>query len=224
MIAGRPEEVLRAMPSAELLAAFAVATVIFAYMPGPAMLYTAAQTLARGRRAGLMAALGIHAGGYVHVLSAAAGLSAVFHAVPAAYVALKTVGAVYLAWLGLQVIRSRAAGEAAHAQPVVAMKTGRRAFAESVVVEVLNPKAALFFLAFLPQFVDPGAGLPVWAQFIVLGTIVNLTFSSADLVCVLLAGAVVQRLGRSRRAGRAVRWLGGSALIGLGANLALQRG
>ncbi|MBK0400253.1 LysE family translocator [Limibaculum sp. M0105] len=211
------------MPSAELLVAFALATLVFAYMPGPAMLYTAAQTLARGRRAGLMAALGIHAGGYVHVLAAAAGLSAIFHAVPVAYVVLKTAGAIYLAWLGFRVIRTHVAGEAAHAVPQVAVKTGRRAFLESVTVEVLNPKAALFFLAFLPQFVDPAAALPVWAQFVVLGTIVNLTFSSADLVCVMLAGAVTQRLSRSHRAERAARWVGGSLLIGLGANLALQR-
>ncbi|MCL5775934.1 LysE family translocator [Limibaculum sp. FT325] len=211
------------MPSADLLAAFAVATLIFAYMPGPAMLYTAAQTLARGRRAGLMAALGIHAGGYFHVVAAAAGLSAVFHAVPAAYVALKTAGAIYLAWLGVQIIRSRMAGEGAHSQPVVAVRTGRRAFVESVTVEVLNPKAALFFLAFLPQFVDPAASLPVWAQLVVLGTVVNLTFTSADLVCVWLAGAVSEGLRRSRRAERVARWVGGTVLIGLGANLVVQR-
>ncbi|MDT8343193.1 MAG: LysE family translocator [Thermohalobaculum sp.] len=211
------------MPALDLLAAFAVATLIFAYMPGPAMLYTAAQTLARGRRAGLMAALGIHAGGYVHVLSAAAGLSALLHAVPVAFVVLRTVGALYLAWLGVQIIRSRMTGEAAHGLPQVAARTGRRAFAESVAVEVLNPKAALFFLAFLPQFVDPAAGLPVWAQFVVLGTIVNLTFTSADLVCVFLAGAVSEGLRRSRRAERVARWVGGSVLIGLGANLAVQR-
>ena len=209
------------MPSTELLLAFLAATAVFAYMPGPAMLYAAAQTVSRGRWAGLTASLGIHLGGYVHVVAAAAGLSVLFHAVPVLYTVVKLVGAAYLVWLGIGLIRQ--AGGPAGALPTTDAGSGRRAFLQSVAVEVLNPKTALFFLAFLPQFTNPSAALPIWAQLLVLGTIVNVMFSSADLICVALAGAVVERLRRSSRMQRAVRCAGGAVLIGLGANLALQR-
>lgn len=210
------------MPSTELLIAFFSATAVFAYMPGPAMLYAAGQTLARGRTSGLLAAAGIHLGGYVHVAAAAAGLTVLFTAVPALYLAIKLAGAGYLVWLGLGLIRQ--AGEGSAQAVRVPVKTGRRAFLESITVEVLNPKTAIFFFAFLPQFVDPAASLPVWAQFLVLGTLVNLIFSSADLICVAAAGAI---LGRLRRSGSAQRWMkraGGTLLMGLGVHLALQRG
>ncbi|AYD00093.1 LysE family translocator [Neorhizobium sp. NCHU2750] len=209
------------MPSFELLIAFFVTTALFAYIPGPAMLYAAAQTLARGRRGGLMAALGIHLGCYVHVIAAAAGLSVLFHAVPPLYLAVKLVGAVYLIWLGISLFRARAAGDTT--QPVVGPSSARRAFLQSITVEVLNPKTAIFFMAFLPQFVDASAAFPVWLQLAILGAIVNLVFSSADLVCVLMAGAVVERLKRSGRAQKLVQRAGGAVLIGLGTHLALQR-
>ena len=210
------------MPSTELLIAFFVTTAIFAYIPGPAMLYAAAQTIARGRWSGLMATLGIHLGCYVHVMAAAAGLSVLFHAVPVLYLVVKLAGAAYLVWLGISMLRAKAEGGHA-ALPALAAKSGRRAFLESITVEVLNPKTALFFLAFLPQFIDASAGLPVWAQFLILGTIVNLIFSSADLVCVMLAGVLVARLKRSSGAQRLMRRAGGTLLVGLGAHLALQR-
>ena len=209
------------MPATEILVAFCVATAIFAYMPGPAMLYTTAQTIARGRMAGLMAALGIHLGGYVHVIAAAFGLSALFHAVPVLYVAIKLAGAAYLIWLGLGIVW-RAGGEEDE-MPEVKRKSAKRAFLESVAVEVLNPKTAVFFLAFLPQFVDAGAAFPLWVQFLVLGTIVNLMFSSADLFCVGLAGAVIERLRRSGTMKRVVQRLGGAILVGLGVHVAFQR-
>lgn len=204
------------MPGFDTLLTFFVSTLLFAYMPGPALLYTAAQTLARGRAAGLMAALGIHLGGYAHVAAASAGLSALFLAVPSLYLALKLAEAAYLIWLGWRMLKSRADG----ALPEIPRKSARRAFVESVTVELLNPKTALFFLAFLPQFVDPAAALPVWLQFLILGTLINLTFSSADVVCVLLAGAVTRRLGHG---GGLARRAGGGLLIGLGAHLALQQ-
>lgn len=209
------------MPSTEILIAFAAAAMVFAWMPGPAMLYTAAHTVARGRRAGLMATLGIHLGGYVHVVAAAAGLSALFHAVPALYAAVKLAGAAYLVWLGLGMILG--ATRRRNAVPEIAGRTGRRAFLESIAVEVLNPKTAVFFIAFLPQFTDAGAAWPIWVQLLALGTVVNLMFSSADLVCVVLAGTVVERFRRSGAAERIARATGGSIIVGLGAHLALQR-
>lgn len=209
------------MPSIELLIAFIATTAVFAYIPGPAMLYAAAQTIARGRWSGLMAALGIHIGGYAHVLAAAAGLSILFHAVPALYLIVKFAGAAYLVWLGIALFRAKVEGDAAIAG--IEPKSGRRAFFESVTVEVLNPKTAIFFVAFLPQFVDSAAAFPVWLQLAILGTIVNLVFTSADLVCVFLAGAVMARLRRSGSAQRLMQRAGGTLLIGLGAHLALQK-
>ncbi|WLR91227.1 LysE family translocator [Shinella zoogloeoides] len=210
------------MPPFEMMLAFFVTTAVFAYMPGPAMLYAAAQTIARGRRSGLMASLGIHLGGYAHVLAAAAGLTALFHAVPALYLAVKLLGALYLIWLGIAMFRAKAEAPAL-ASGEQARKSGRRAFVESVSVEVLNPKTAIFFLAFLPQFVDPSAALPVWAQLLVLGTVVNLMFTSADIVCVLLAGAIATRLKGSARVQKTMQRVGGTILVGLGLNLAFQK-
>jgi threonine/homoserine/homoserine lactone efflux protein len=209
------------MPSSELFLAFLVTTALFAFIPGPAMLYAAAQTLARGRRSGLMASLGIHLGGYMHVTAAAAGLSVLFHAVPLLYMAVKFVGVAYLIWLGISLFRAKARGDAD--MPDIELKTGRRAFFESVAIEVLNPKTALFFLAFLPQFVDASAAFPVWFQLLLLGTIVNLVFSFADILCVMLAGVLAERLSRSGPAQRLMQRAGGAVIVGLGVHLALQR-
>src|SRR3990170_9010872 len=96
------------MPSLEILLTFLATTAIFAFIPGPAMLYAAAQTLAGGRWSGIMASLGLHVGGYVHVVAAAAGLSLIFHAVPVLYMAMKLFGAAYLVWLGISLFRSKA--------------------------------------------------------------------------------------------------------------------
>ncbi len=208
------------MPTWDLLLAFLAATAVFATMPGPAMIYTSAQTLARGRRAGLFAALGIHIGGYAHVAAAALGLAALLRHVPEAYLALKLAGALYLIWLGIGMLRAGPQAQTAGAKPA---KTARRAFLESVAVEVLNPKTALFYLAFLPQFVEPDAALPPAVQLLILGTVVNLAFSSADLVCVVLASSLMARLRRGGAALRLARIAGGTLIMGLGARLALLR-
>jgi len=209
------------MPSLDYLIPFALATVLFAYMPGPALLYTVAQTLASGRRGGFFAALGIHVGCYVHVIAAALGLSAFLVHVPEAHLAVKTAGALYLIWLGIGVIRSK--GADVHALPEVARRNRTKSFLQSMLVEILNPKAALFFIAFLPQFVDPTAGLPLWAQFLILGTIVNFAFSSADILAVFSTSYILARLKGSSGAQRMVRWVGGTLLVGLGVKLALSR-
>jgi threonine/homoserine/homoserine lactone efflux protein len=141
--------------------------------------------------------------------------------VPVLYTLVKLAGAAYLVWLGIRLIRR--AGEASLAPLPARAGSGRPGFLESVAVEVLNPKTALFFLAFLPQFTEASAVLPIWTQLLLLGTIVNLMFSSADLICVLLAGAALERLRRSSRAQRIARRAGGALLIGLGVNLALHR-
>jgi len=208
------------MPAIDYLLPFIAATAVFAYMPGPAMLYTAAQTLARGRAAGFMAALGIHIGGYVHVLAATLGLSAALRYVPELYLAVKLAGAAYLVWLGIRIMLQK---RETAALPQIGAKSAKRALIESMIVEVLNPKVAMFFIAFLPQFVDPAAALPIWAQFLILGTIVNLAFSSADIMVVVLASQIVRRARSSGLGERIARLLGGTLLIGLGARMALAR-
>jgi threonine/homoserine/homoserine lactone efflux protein len=209
------------MPSVEVLLSFVIATAVFAFMPGPAMIYVAAQTMARGRRAGWMATLGVSLGGMAHVIAAAAGLSALFVWVPQLYAVLKIVGALYLIWLGVSIIRSRMeAVDIAAIQP----KSARRAFIDSMIVEVLNPKTAIFFIAFLPQFVDLGAALPVWAQFLILGLVVNLFFALGDVAAVLGSSFILTRVGASPTAQNLTRWIGGSLLVGLGVKLATDRG
>jgi threonine/homoserine/homoserine lactone efflux protein len=185
------------------------------------MLYAAAQTMAGGRRSGLMSALGIHVGCYVHIAAAAAGLSALFHAIPLIYLAVKTAGAIYLIWLGISLFRAKPASEG-DISGVVA-KSGRRAFLESIVVEVLNPKTAIFFFAFLPQFVDASAAFPLWLQLAILGIAINVLFSAAEIVFVCLAELVIKRVKRSSRVQRTVQRIGGVILVGLGVRLALQK-
>lgn len=212
------------MPPIDLLIPFFITTALFAYIPGPAMLYAAAQTLSRGRGAGLMATLGIHLGCYVHVIAAAAGLSILFHVVPLLYVVVKLSGAAYLIWLGISMFRTRRSDPAsAGAMQATSVKSGRRAFGQSIFVEILNPKTALFFLAFLPQFIDPSAAFPVALQFVILGTVVNLIFTSADIVCVMLAGVLMNRLSQSDTAQRIMQRAGGVILVGLGTHLAFQK-
>lgn len=207
------------MPGFDHLAPFLIATLLFAAFPGPALLYTAARTMAGGRRAGLMAALGIHIGCYAHVIAATLGLSAMLAGAPDVFFAIKMAGAAYLCWLGLSMLLSR--GDAS--MPTVRQRSPRRAFMDSIVVELLNPKVALFFVAFLPQFVDPSAAWPVWAQFLALGLFVNLSFSSADVVTVFLTEKVVAAVRRTGAGERIARWAAGSALIGLGVHLAREK-
>jgi threonine/homoserine/homoserine lactone efflux protein len=210
------------MPTSDILLAFLLAAGIFAYMPGPALLYAAAQTIARGRKAGFLAALGLHVGGYVHVIAAAFGLAIVFKLVPSLYLILKFVGASYLVWLGLRMIFQKPQLVSTHEATIT--KTPRRVFWESVSVEVLNPKTALFFLAFLPQFTDPGAAFPIWLQLLILGTVVNIMFSSADIVCVMLSDRISTLMKASAKASRWTARLGGSILVALGLNIVLRRG
>lgn len=209
------------MPPLDTLAAFLVATLLFAAMPGPAILYAAARTLAQGRAAGLRAAFGIAIGGLVHVAAAALGLSALFHAVPPLYAAVKLAGAAYLVWLGIGMLRARVAADPA--LPAAVAQTAARAFRQSILVEVLNPKTALFFLAFLPQFVDPAATLPVPVQFVILGTTVTAIFGAADLIAVFFAAAVASRVAASGRAALWANRAGGTLLVGLGLRLAADR-
>lgn len=202
------------MPSLEHWFSFALATAIFAFMPGPAILYMTAQTLAHGRNAGLLAALGIHIGCYVHIAAATLGLAALLHHAPLLYGAIKLSGAIYLVWLGATMLL----GVGKHAAHAEAAKPG--VLRDSIVVEILNPKTALFFVTFLPQFVDPAASMPISLQFLMFGLFVNLALSVADVAAVFLASFTLGRLTGS--AGNLVPRACGSILIGLGLMLASQ--
>jgi threonine/homoserine/homoserine lactone efflux protein len=206
------------MPSLDLLIPFFLAAAVFACVPGPGMFYAAAQTIARGRRAGWLSAVGFHLGGLVHIAAAAFGLAIVLETVPVLYTVVKLAGAAYLVWLGIRLLTSPRPPAASLAAAEV--KPQRRAIRDSVIVEVLNPKTALFYLSFLPQFTDASASLPVWAQVLVLGTLVNVMFSATDAACVLLSEQVTRQLAASQGASRLMRRVGGGILVALGVKLA----
>ena len=199
-------------------AAFILAALGFAYLPGPAMLYTAAQALGRGRRAGWLAVMGVQMGCYVHVVAAALGLALLFAAIPPAYIAMKVIGGLYLLWMGLRLWQQ---GIRAHGDEVP-LATTKRVLRDSFLVEVLNPKTALFFVAFLPQFVQPESAMPVAWQLLWLGIATNALFSSADIVVVLLASPLREWLQKSHGSSRLIQRIGGGVLMGLGGNTLAQ--
>jgi threonine/homoserine/homoserine lactone efflux protein len=209
------------VPSSNLLIPFFLASAVFACVPGPGMFYAAAQTLASGRKAGWWSALGFHIAGLGHVAAAAFGVSALLAIVPALFTAMKLAGAAYLIWLGINYLRGKQTpASASHAPPAA---TASKALRDSIVAEAVNPKSALFYLAFLPQFTASSAALPIWAQIIVLGTIVNAMFSLTDAVLIETSHALATRMRSSERFVLMLRRLGGGVLIALGINLALAR-
>lgn len=191
-----------------MLITFLITTLIFAYLPGPAMLYTANQTIAKGKKAGLMATFGIHLGGYVHIILAAFGLTIIFKIIPTLYSTIKILGSFWLIWLGLKMWFTN--------NKITNDTASQKTFTESILVEVLNPKTALFYVSFLPQFIDVSG--TVWLQFLMLGFVVNLAFTSADICCVFLAHYIKNKINTSNQM---FKWLGGSIFIGLGIRLGL---
>jgi threonine/homoserine/homoserine lactone efflux protein len=198
-------------PSA--LAVFSLAALALLAVPGPAVLYIVARSVHQGRGAGLASVLGIHLGTLVHVLAATLGLSAVLASSATAFTVVKVAGAVYLVYLGVRTLLGGSALENP-AQPVVRRR--RRDVAEGVLVNVLNPKTALFFLAFLPQFVDPSRGSPA-LQVLVLGCVFMLLGIVTDSLWALGAGAAGESLRRHRAWPRAQRYVSGTVFVGLGA-------
>lgn len=198
---------------------FLLAASLIALSPGPGIFYVAARTLAGGRAEGLASSVGTGIGGLAHVLAGAVGVSALVMASAEAFTLLKIAGALYLVWLGLKTIRR--SGDSP--QPATVARSGAaRAFREGIVVEALNPKTAAFFLAFLPQFVDPAAGA-VWLQFVALGTISVLLNTAVDFGVVFLA-ARARTLATSRPSLlRRLRQGSGVAIATLGVALLLAR-
>ncbi|HET9450008.1 MAG TPA: LysE family translocator, partial [Aggregicoccus sp.] len=187
--------------------------------PGPDMLYVIARSASEGRRAGVASALGIAGGTVFHTLAVVLGLSSLLLAVPFAYDAVRLGGAAYLVYLGLRaLLRPAAAGEG----PRVERASLWAIFRQGVVTNVLNPKVALFFLAFLPQFVDPARG-SVPGQLLLLGVLFNVSGTLVNLAVALAASGAGQ-WGRSRLGSSALlQRLTGVVFVGLGVRLALQR-
>jgi threonine/homoserine/homoserine lactone efflux protein len=197
---------------------FLLAAVVIAIVPGPGIFYVTARTLAGGRRAGVTSTFGTAVGGLVHVVAGGFGVSAIILASAQLFTALKLAGALYLIWLGIRTFR-----EAGKPPPQQISAGGAgRAFREGVAVEALNPKTAAFFLAFIPQFLDPVAGHPA-LQFMTLGLISVALNTFADGIVVALASAVRAHLVRRPISVRRLRQGSGLFMAGLGISLALAR-
>ena len=202
-------------PDSTSLWLFGLAALALLAIPGPAVLYIVVQSADQGRRVGLASVAGVHLGTLVHVAAASAGLSAVIVASSVAFSAVKYAGAAYLIYLGVRKLLDRDAQTRLERtrEPL------RRAFARGTIVNALNPKTALFFLAFLPQFVAPDRG-GVWSQALVLGFVFVGLGLVTDSLYALVAGTVAGLLRRERNA---VRYGSGIVFIALGATAALAK-
>ena len=212
------------MPDLTQLALYFAAALLLAVTPGPGIFYVAARTLAGGRTEGIASSFGTGLGGMVHVLAGSLGVSAIVLASAEIFTALKLIGAAYLVWLGLRTFQAaRREAAAVLDGGAVAPPVGvRRAFREGVLVEALNPKTAAFFLAFIPQFVDPGAG-QVALQFVELGFVSVALNTLADIVVAFAASGI--REGAATRPGliRRLQEASGGAMIALGVGLTLAK-
>ena len=205
-----------ALPDLAGLGLFIAAALVLLITPGPAVLYIVARSIDQGRRAGLVSMLGVHAGTLVHAAAAAAGLSALLAASAMAFSVVKYLGAAYLIFLGVRRLLDRTTSVTS-SRPE--RRHLRRAFLDGVVVNVLNPKTALFFLALLPQFVDSDRGA-VWSQVVTLGLVFVALGLVSDSIYAFAGDAVGSLL---RRRATAMRRVSGSIYIGLGAVAAFAR-
>lgn len=201
---------------------FIGAVVVLCAVPGPDIAYLLARTIAQGRKAGFVAAIGINAGAYVHVLAAVFGLSAILAASSTAFTILKWIGACYLVWIGVRALMARSVPMTVNGTqaPVV---SARRIFWEGFLCDALNPKVALFFLAFLPQFVTRDGALGTTTQLLLLGITCNVVAICFNFILVFCASAAT---GALRKRGAWLTWLNraaGALFIGLGIRLVRER-
>ena len=206
------------MPDTSTLIVFAAAALALIVVPGPAVLYIVAQSIDRGRLAGVVSALGVAVGGLVHVGAATIGLSSLLVSSATAFSVVKYAGAADLIGLGIHTLLRRREGDSPGDSPhlVRPERRLRRRFSQGVIVNILNPKTALFFLAFLPQFVDPDNGSAA-LQLAVLGMTFVLLAVLCDSLWALAAGTASEHLRTSRRFLAAQRYVSGSVFVGLGA-------
>jgi threonine/homoserine/homoserine lactone efflux protein len=205
------------MPDLSLWGLFVVASLVLLLTPGPAVLYIVARSVQQGRTAGLVSVVGIHLGSIVHIIAAAVGLSALLVSSALAFAVMKYLGAAYLIWMGVRTLMAKAPDPET---PEIEAKSLHRAFRDGFVVNLLNPKTAIFFLSFLPQFVDPARGSVHW-QILTLG----LTFMGLGIVSdgmfALVAGGAGDFIRRSQRIQCLLRWLSGVSYVGLGVSAAI---
>lgn len=198
---------------------FVGATVLLVLAPGPDMIYMLTRTITQGRKAGVLAALGINAGAYVHVAAAVFGLSAILATSAIAFTIIKWLGAGYLIWLGIQAITSKAG--ALNLDSSSGLLNNKAIFWQGFLSDVLNPKVALFFLAFLPQFVTAGATLK--QQLLILGLTCNIVAISINLMLVYFASAATARLRKNHKIAARLNKIMGSIFIALGIRLAGEK-
>jgi threonine/homoserine/homoserine lactone efflux protein len=207
------------MPDLATLALFAAAAAALLVVPGPSVLFVVGRTLQHGRRGGLVSMLGVEAGALLHVAAATVGISALVATSAVALLAIKIGGAAYLVVLGIGALRGDGGAQVAAAGAAGACSAGRL-FRQGVLVDALNPKTAIFFLAFLPQFVNPAAG-SVAGQTAMLGVVFVALATLSDGAYALAAGAVAERVRTSGAARRGLGRASGVAYLGLGAFIAL---
>jgi threonine/homoserine/homoserine lactone efflux protein len=212
------------VPDPAQLILFLAAATLLAVTPGPGIFYVAARTLAGGRAEGIASSFGTGLGGLFHVVAGAVGVSALVLASAELFALLKWGGALYLVWLGVRTVRAARRdgvlqGAAADAAPAIGP---RRAFREGMWVEALNPKTAAFFLAFVPQFVDPAAG-SVMLQFLVLGLVSVAMNTGVDVIVAFAAGRLRESAASRPERIRRIREASGGAMVLLGVGLLFAR-
>jgi threonine/homoserine/homoserine lactone efflux protein len=202
------------MPAASTLLLFAVASLALLAVPGPAVIYLVTRSVTQGRAAGLVSVLGVETGTFAYAIAAAAGLTGLVAAPETGFTIVRFAGAGYLVYLGVRRLRERGGVEAAAPAP------RSRLFLRGLLVQLLNPKIAVFFLAFLPQFVDPDRGAAA-LQILLLGTLFTLLAVLSDGAYALLAGTLGRRLRGDRRLARRLATVSGGVYIALGVTAAL---
>ena len=210
---------LELLPDWPVFLSFVVAGLALNIVPGADMTFVIAAAARGGRRDGTVAALGIGAGTLVHILAAVLGLSAILASSQAVFNLIKYAGAAYLLWIAVSLLGSGGGSGEAVARPTV---SGQRLFRAAALVNILNPKVALFFLAFLPQFVDPHAAVPA-LQILCLGLWFDLVGTLVNVAVALVAAGTAARLSHVAWLGRAARWTAATAMGGLAVQLALSR-
>jgi threonine/homoserine/homoserine lactone efflux protein len=206
------------VPDPSHLLLFVGAALLLLVVPGPSVLYIVTQSVSHGRRAGIASVAGITTGTLVHIAAATVGLSALLASSAVAFDVVKYLGAAYLIVIG---VRRLAGLERAPEDSARRTRDLGRLYRQGIVVNTLNPKTALFFLAFLPQFVDPSRGL-AWVQILLLGLLFATLGFLSDGTWALVAGTLGDRLRRSRRFPAVQRYVSGSVFVGLGAVAALS--
>lgn len=203
------------MPDINNIALFMLATITLNITPGPDMMYVITRSVAEGRKSGIASALGISAGTIFHMFAVAFGLSALLLAVPTAYDIIRYIGAGYLVYLGVRVIFSKQSFEADDKKS----KSIRSVFLQGMLTNLFNPKVALFFLAFLPQFIDSAQNIPL--QVILLGIMFNISGTIVNILVALSASRLGKLLKTRLSNSTLFKWITGSVFIALGIRLAL---